>query len=666
MPAAPDPAPIVRRDSPARTAGERSGTAATPPGSRTWWTHPATVAAAFLLAGAGTTLTLLARSGALTPEVLPGLPVPSSLVAWALPTAKVVGDLAAVAAVGALLVAAVFVPGHRQLSVAGYRCLRLAGAAAVVWCASAVMMLPLQLADFLGAGLPMITVRGLASFATTIPQGQGQLLVIVATGVLAVAAGRTLTTGGSLGLLVLGVAAALPPVFTGHAAGSGSHQAAVSGLLLHVVGVLLWAGALVALLLVRALPLPAVQAAVGRFSAMAPVLVVVVAGSGVITASTRLTGLSDLVTTSYGMQVLGKTVLLLVAGMLGVAHRRSTLPRLRVGRPGAFRRLATVEVVVFAAAIGTAVSLSRTPTPQATGAPLAEEGTAAELLGFPPPAEPAPGAWWSQLVQPYPDPLWPVVVGAMAVLYVLAVRAAGRTGPRWPRRRTAAAVAGMTVLLVATSSGLARYAFVTQTAHLVQYLLLGLVAPALLVLGCQGLPARALPVGDPDDEFRDPRRWWDVARASALAGYLRRPQFALAAAAVVFYGGTTGPVLEVVLRSHVAHLLSVAVTVAAGCVLTSSWFGPAGKGGRPPRWITAWVSVHLAASLVLLVWPRVLARGWWAEVAPAWVDSSVDQRAAAITSLVGGLVVAVAALGAARTARLAATAHEPVAGSTPS
>jgi putative copper resistance protein D len=226
-------------------------------------------------------------------------------------------------------------------------------------------------------------------------------------------------------------------------------------------------------------------------------------------------------------------------------------------------------------------------------------------------------------------------------------------------------VAGLTVLLVATSSGLARYAFVTQTAHIAQYLLLGLVAPALLVLGCRGLPARALPVGGPDDEFRDPRRWWDVARTSALAGSLRRPWVALAAAAVVLYGGTTGPVLEVVLRSHVAHLLSVALTVAAGCVLTSSWFGPAGEGARPARWIAAWLSVHLAASLVLLVWPRVLARGWWAEVTPAWVDSSADQRAAAITSVVGGLAVAVAALSAVRTARLATT-HEPVVDRTPS
>src|SRR5687767_347620 len=85
---------------------------------------------------------------------------------------------------------------------------------------------------------------------------------------------------------------------------------------------------------------------------------------------------------------------------------------------------------------------------------------------------------------------WVLDPGAL-VLLVLAAglsvgavrRLAARRGRRWPVGRSAAFGAGLATMAVATLSGLARYDTVLFSAHVVQHLLLGMVAPLLLALG---------------------------------------------------------------------------------------------------------------------------------------------------------------------------------------
>ena len=87
--------------------------------------------------------------------------------------------------------------------------------------------------------------------------------------------------------------------------------------------------------------------------------------------------------------MLGKLAALLILGALGAAHRSRTLPALRAGRRWAFGRLAAGELVVFAATVGLAVALSRSPTPVAEAGIDADPIT--ELLGFPMPTAPTAG-----------------------------------------------------------------------------------------------------------------------------------------------------------------------------------------------------------------------------------------------------------------------------------
>jgi putative membrane protein len=93
---------------------------------------------------------------------------------------------------------------------------------------------------------------------------------------------------------------------------------------------------------------------------------------------------------------------------------------------------------------------------------------------------------------------WTVDVGtaASAVLYACATR---RLSSRWPRRRTAAFMAGMACVVIALQSGIGTFDDRLLSVHMVQHMLLLMVAPLLIlsgrpvILALRALPARRRP-----------------------------------------------------------------------------------------------------------------------------------------------------------------------------
>jgi cytochrome c oxidase assembly factor CtaG len=86
------------------------------------------------------------------------------------------------------------------------------------------------------------------------------------------------------------------------------------------------------------------------------------------------------------------------------------------------------------------------------------------------------------------EPTWSVAVPAAAsgVLYVWAVRRAGRAGRRrrgWPVGRTISWLVGLGCIVLALQSGIDRYDDQMLSVHMVQHMLLLLIAPLLLLGG---------------------------------------------------------------------------------------------------------------------------------------------------------------------------------------
>lgn len=71
----------------------------------------------------------------------------------------------------------------------------------------------------------------------------------------------------------------------------------------------------------------------------------------------------------------------------------------------------------------------------------------------------------------------------VVALYLLGVRRVARRGRRWSPWHTAAFISGVGVMWVAVGSGLAAYDDVNVTMHVVQHVLLMMVAPPLVTLG---------------------------------------------------------------------------------------------------------------------------------------------------------------------------------------
>lgn len=316
----------------------------------------------------------------------------------AVPFARLATRIAALGTVGTVLFAAVLrpaapLPGASRwaLPESSRRALRTASAWATAWAAATVVHALLTLAQIAG---PSVTGDALRIFVADLPAGRAALVVLVAAAIVAVAA-RPCTIGpGAAGLLVVAaVGLVVPTVLTGHASAADDPLLTVTGLSVHVLAASIWVGGLLALLVHGRGPDDLVPAAT-RFSAVALVCFLATGASGLLVAWPVLDGSADLAAalgSGYGLLLLAKTAALVALGLLGWQHRRQTLPRLRSGAPGSFRRFAVVETTVMLATVVLAVALSSSPPPAAAS-------SAAPSAGIPsvattqPPLSPAPAA----------------------------------------------------------------------------------------------------------------------------------------------------------------------------------------------------------------------------------------------------------------------------------
>lgn len=436
---------------------------------------------------------------------------------WLAPVAGVAATLSAVTVVG-LLLSAGFLAGNLKWTVAA--ALAWTGVTAVRICAGAAEVF----------GVPVrvgLHPRRLWFYVTEVPAGRALLLTLVLAA--AVAAGCRFVRGanGAAVLTALAVIAVLPPVASGHASSAGGHQVIVSALMLHAASAVVWCGGLLALVLGGE---PRADA-VARFSRVALWCFTITVATGVVGAAARIERWSDFTSTRYGTVLLAKAGALAALGAFGWWHRRRSMPALTAGRPHVFARVAAVELLVLAATMGLAVALGRTAPPNDLGS-----------IVFDTPLTPA--------LRWIPEPVLLLLAAAAVTAYVAGVRRA----PGWSGRRTAAWVAGWSLLVTAGTLQFAQW----DAVGALQPLTAAFAVPALLAAGSPVLLSRAAGVD----------RLHAFVESRALR-VLRGPGSAVTLYAAAGFLLAVGFAEDWASTRHSVHLLSYLLVVATGCLVWS-------------------------------------------------------------------------------------------------
>ncbi|GAA3234460.1 cytochrome c oxidase assembly protein [Dactylosporangium siamense] len=591
----------------------------------------ATVATLVVVGVAAAASAVYAGGGTGT-TALPGLPVAGPVTAWGLPVARVLADVSAAATLGLLVAAACLAPVERErarlaLSATGFHAVRLASLAATGWLLAVAALAVFTVSDLLATpAVEVLRGRATVSFLLDLVQGRALLVSASAAVVTAVVARFALEVRTVVPLAAVAVAGLAAPAFAGHAASSGDHQLAVSSLVLHSVAAAAWVGGLTALLLLRHRGTADRHRAVRRFSVLATWCLPLVVAAGALNATTRLQHPAELWNSTYGQLLTVKIAAVAVVVVLAAWHRRFSVPALADGRPGTFRRIAVVEVAVLAAASGLAVALSRTPPPTGDSG---EETIAQTLLGFPMPGPLSAGRLLTQwLVEPLAVTVAVVAVGS----YLAGWWRLRRRGVTWPVHRLVVWTAGWAVVVLVTGSGLARYAPVLFSAHMVVHMALSMLAPILLVLGAPvTLALRALRPTRASD-WPGPREWLTAALHSRPAVLLSHPLVALAVYVGSLYGLYFTGLFELALRSHAAHLAMQAHFLTAGYLFFHALIG-VDPGRRPAPYplrmllLFAAMALHAIFGLAIQQSTTVLAADWYTAIARPWGASPLqDQR----------------------------------------
>jgi len=539
------PEPLAAPRAPLTTADERAGGTGRDP-----WTVTSVVVAAVLIAAC-----IAGGLSAIVPSrtEIPGLPNAGTITELLLPAVKAIFDLSAAITVGWLLAAAWLVPPQRNglLDVGGYRSIKAASLAATVWSVSGFALIPLLLSDTLGKSLSeSLSADWLISGISILDSIRAALIAAIAAALIALIARAVLHPGWAAVLLGVALVAVIAQSNTGHAAGTTDHDVAVDTMVFHLVGISLWVGGLVAFLGLARQHVHHLQVIARRYSSIALWSFVAVALSGFGNAWVRISYLPDLWRTDYGRLVLLKAGLLISLGVIGYLHRKRTLPAITDdGDRRPLIRLAMVEIGIMAATIGVASALARTATPPPSAAAPSDVELA---LGYDLTGPPT----FLRLVVDWRFD-WILGVGVIfaAVLYLLAVRRLHRRGDAWQTGRTLAWLAGCAMVLFATSSGLGRYAEAQFSIHMMAHMLLGMIAPIMLVLGGPvTLALRALPAagrGDPPGL----REAIAGAMHSRVARFVTHPVFVFVLFLTSFPALYFSSLFEVMISSHLGHLV---------------------------------------------------------------------------------------------------------------
>lgn len=239
--------------------------------------------------------------------------------------------------------------------------------------------------------------------------------------------------------------------------------------------------------------------------------------------------------------------------------------------------------------------------------------------GAPPPLSPV-----TLVTEAQPVHYLTVVLLAAATLYAYGVHRLRRRGDPWSWQRTVSFIGpGLGAIAAVTITGLDAYDTTLLSAHMVQHMVLSMVAPIFLALGAPvTLALRTLP--------RRPRRSLLWVVHSGPARVLSFPLVAfvifVASPFVLYFTD----LYRLSLESTVVHEWVHLHFVAAGCL----FFWPLlGLDPLPGRWphpgrvllLLLMLPFHTVLGLVVMQSERLIGGDWYPSLGLGWADPYADQ-----------------------------------------
>ncbi|QZQ55922.1 bifunctional copper resistance protein CopD/cytochrome c oxidase assembly protein [Curtobacterium sp. TC1] len=604
--------------------------------------------AVLLLVGFVALLTALVIGGGANAALIAD---PGPLVRFGLPISRLVVDLSAAATIGGLALATV---GLSRSGPEWNRAIDVAAAASGIWTVSSAVTTFFTFLSVAGSEISIDEQFGqsMGVFLTGTDLGLAWLVTVLVAAAVTVLCFAVRSRGMVALTAAVSMIGLIPLAQQGHAAGTASHDAAVTALGLHLVGAALWVGGLTMLVLLRGvLPGDRLAVVVARYSSIALGCFVLVAVSGVASAQIRVGALSNLFT-PYGTLVLVKIGAIVAIGVLGAVQRRRAIRSLAEApaRHRPFWTLIVVELAVMGVASGFAAALGRTATPvdqialSKTTDPSPAELLTDDLLPH------APGAWgW--LTQWNIDLFWLMAAVLLAATYVAGVVRLRRAGVRWPVRRSVAAAVAIVSLVVATSGSLHQYDRFLVSANVGAHVLLGLVVPALVWAAAPVVLIRAA-VHPRDDDSTGVREWTGVLVDNAAVRYLVQPFPAFLLAAAVWWAYFATDAVRWSVSDSTGRTVIDVGFLLVGLLAMPTLFTPVAAGRTHPtrgaavvRIVGAVVVAAGAVSLgIAMRGPLgLLQASWFGAMGRTWgPDPLVDQARGGLVLVAAGVLLLVA------------------------
>ena len=437
-------------------------------------------------------------------------------------------------------------------------------------------------------------------------------------------------TGGASWLLVVALSGSLAPIFQSHSSSQGSHGLAIGSLVIHVLALSFWMGAVFSF---QIMPASEKQLAFSRVSNIALWSSIAVVGSGVTNAWTRLR-LSQDWFTAYGLMVGIKILLTLIVFFIAS----------RVRKQISVNRLLPLELTVITLIMGIGAVLNRF-TPEETGA--TEFDKVRELVGISMPEAPT----LSRVFFEYEAN--GLILGLLifaTALYIRGVVALARRGDRWPVGRTISFAIGISLLDYATSGGVGLYAHFSFQYHMIAHMILSMIAPIAIVLSAPiTLALRTLPIGREKGE-RGLRGALLAALSSRATGVWTHPIVALAIFDGSLFALYFTPLFGELMSGHFGHMIMDLHFIAAGLLFFHVIVGIDPNPRKIHHLVRvvillAAMSIHAFFSVALMSANNLIDGGYYQLLERPWAtDLLSDQKAGAAIGWAMGEIPIVIAL----------------------